>query len=168
VTLHKDLLEQARYLARRDKKRPKQANLRRAVSAAYYALFHLLVEDGAKAIRPSAVRDQVRRLYEHGSMKAVCKAWAQGAAANLPASTGALVTAPIERELSDVASAFVRLQNARHAADYDLARTFNRLYSVSLLGAAEQAFRDWNAIRATPNAAVFLASLLFEKQWKGR
>ena len=38
-----DLLEQANHLARREPKRPKQASLRRAVSTAYYALFHLLI-----------------------------------------------------------------------------------------------------------------------------
>ena len=168
MTLHTDLLEQARHLVRRDAKRPKQVNLRRAVSSAYYALFHLLVADGAKGVRPAAVRDHVRRLYEHGAMKSVCKAWAVGMPTNLPASTGTMVSAPIEPQLTDVASAFVRLQNARHAADYDLTRTFNRLYSISLLGSAEQAFRDWAAVRTTPNAGVFLAALLFEKQWKGR
>jgi len=36
-----DLLEQAKHLAIREKKRPRQASLRRAVSTAYYALFHL-------------------------------------------------------------------------------------------------------------------------------
>ena len=40
-----DLLEQARHLAKRGKKRPRQASLRRAVSTAYYALFHLLISE---------------------------------------------------------------------------------------------------------------------------
>src|SRR5712692_5365690 len=40
-----DLLEQARHLANREKKRPRQASLRRAVSTAYYALFHLLISE---------------------------------------------------------------------------------------------------------------------------
>ncbi|GAB4215496.1 MAG: hypothetical protein OHK0013_41130 [Sandaracinaceae bacterium] len=43
MALHDDLLAQAARLARTDKNRPKQANLRRAASAAYYALFHLLI-----------------------------------------------------------------------------------------------------------------------------
>jgi uncharacterized protein (UPF0332 family) len=43
MALAEDLLEQARHLAKREPKRPKQASLRRAVSAAYYSLFHLLV-----------------------------------------------------------------------------------------------------------------------------
>jgi uncharacterized protein (UPF0332 family) len=40
-----DLLEQAKHLANREKKRPRQASLRRAVSTVYYALFHLLVHE---------------------------------------------------------------------------------------------------------------------------
>lgn len=43
--LPEDLLEQAGHLARRERKRPRQASLRRAVSAAYYALFHLLTSE---------------------------------------------------------------------------------------------------------------------------
>ena len=43
-----DLLEQARHLANREPKRPKQASLRRAVSTAYYAIFHLLSMETAK------------------------------------------------------------------------------------------------------------------------
>lgn len=42
--LHEQLLSQAEHLARKDRTpNPPQASLRRAVSAAYYALFHLLV-----------------------------------------------------------------------------------------------------------------------------
>ncbi len=39
-----DLLEQAYHLANKDAQ-PTQASLRRAVSTAYYALFHLLIDD---------------------------------------------------------------------------------------------------------------------------
>ena len=38
MSLHQDLLAQARHLLRKEPRRPKQASLRRAVSAAYYAL----------------------------------------------------------------------------------------------------------------------------------
>ena len=40
-----DLLAQADLLLHLEKRRPKQASLRRAVSAAYYALFHFLIEE---------------------------------------------------------------------------------------------------------------------------
>ena len=43
-----DLLAQARSLATSDAKKPKQANLRRAISSAYYALFHFLCEEVTK------------------------------------------------------------------------------------------------------------------------
>ena len=40
-----DLLEQAYDLAQKELISPKQASLRRAVSTAYYALFHLLIDE---------------------------------------------------------------------------------------------------------------------------
>ena len=43
-----DLLEQAVRLAKLDVKKPKQANLRRAISSAYYALFHMLVDEACR------------------------------------------------------------------------------------------------------------------------
>ena len=48
--MHDELLEQARRLALLDRRRPKQANLRRAVSAAYYSLFHFLVDESCRGI----------------------------------------------------------------------------------------------------------------------
>jgi len=39
MNLAEDLLEQANHLARRERGKPKQASLRRAVSTAYYACF---------------------------------------------------------------------------------------------------------------------------------
>jgi hypothetical protein len=39
-----DLLEQAYDLANKEPTNPKQASLRRAVSTAYYAQFHLLID----------------------------------------------------------------------------------------------------------------------------
>jgi hypothetical protein len=39
------LPEQAKHLANREKKKPRQASLRRAVSTGYYALFHLLIHE---------------------------------------------------------------------------------------------------------------------------
>jgi len=40
-----DLLEQSYDLAHKEPANPKQASLRRAVSTAYYALFHLLIDE---------------------------------------------------------------------------------------------------------------------------
>ena len=43
MTVHDDLLAQALHLASKEPRRPRQASLRRSVSASYYAVYHLLV-----------------------------------------------------------------------------------------------------------------------------
>ena len=45
--LAEDLLRQADHLAAYERLNPSQASLRRAVSTAYYALFHLLIGEAA-------------------------------------------------------------------------------------------------------------------------
>jgi hypothetical protein len=47
MSLHADLLAQARRLVSQDPRRPRQASLRRAISTAYYALFHLLISEAS-------------------------------------------------------------------------------------------------------------------------
>jgi hypothetical protein len=63
------LLEQARHLARREKTRPRQASLRRAVSTAYYALFHMLIGEATLNWKRVDQRDLLARFFEHGKMK---------------------------------------------------------------------------------------------------
>src|SRR5712664_67396 len=67
-----DLLEQAQHLAQREPKRPKQASLRRAVSTAYYALFHLLITETTKNWKRPAERFTLARMFEHTLMGKVC------------------------------------------------------------------------------------------------
>lgn len=72
MSLHDDLLEQATQLARLDPRRPKQANLRRAVSSAYYALFHLLTEEAAGLYASEGgLIARVCRTHNHADMKKV-------------------------------------------------------------------------------------------------
>ena len=101
-------------------------------------------------------------------MKAVCKNWAIGQLNNLPGRTRALVVAPIAVELQDIAATFVDLQEARHAADYDLSQSFTRADALTLIARTRRAFDDWSNVRGSSNASIFLAALLFEKQWKTR
>ena len=63
------LLEQAQHLANRERKRPRQASLRRAVSTAYYALFHLLVSEAILNWKRVDQRHLLARFFEHGKMK---------------------------------------------------------------------------------------------------
>jgi uncharacterized protein (UPF0332 family) len=66
-----DLLQQAHHLARYETS-PSQASLRRAVSTAYYALFHLLLEDTVLRWQGSPeARSGLQRAFDHGPMKTV-------------------------------------------------------------------------------------------------
>ena len=163
-----DLLDQARHLATRDKYRPKQASLRRAVSAAYYALFHLLLDEGAGLfVADKGLRKLLRRAFGHGEMKKAANSFASGG--NLPDHVRKAYPAAIPTELRKVAKAFVNLQVSRHAADYDLAATFTRVEVQELIALAQTAVDDWHAVRARPadRAAIelFLAAMLLWDRW---
>src|SRR5277367_3991443 len=68
-----DLLEQAKHLANRERRKPRQASLRRAVSTAYYALFHLLISEATLNWRRPEQRHLFARMFEHGKMKSACE-----------------------------------------------------------------------------------------------
>lgn len=50
VSLHGDLPAQARHLATCEPQRPRQASLPRALSSAYYAVFHLLIAESTSLL----------------------------------------------------------------------------------------------------------------------
>lgn len=64
-----DLLKQAFLLLNKEPKTPTQASLRRSVSTAYYALFHLLVQDASANWSRLDARDYLARAFEHKTMK---------------------------------------------------------------------------------------------------
>ncbi|WP_428484096.1 hypothetical protein [Rhodopila sp.] len=176
MTLHHDLLDQALHLATRETKKPKQASLRRAVSAAYYALFHLLVADGAKRLspaKPAGLSLLIQRAFNHGAMRDVCKSFADGHRAAVrnsqpgqpPPATRKLITLPLDPPLFGVIQALIDLQEARNEADYNLDKQWNRLDVLSRVQTARQAFVDWAAIRNSPTATVFVVALLLQKHW---
>ncbi len=114
-----DLLEQARHLANREPKRPKQASLRRAVSAAYYALFHLLATETAKNWKRAAERPVIARMLDHGRMELVCKKKRDDLNEYLKARQPASRQREVSKHLRVVTEAFVQMQEHRHSADYD-------------------------------------------------
>ena len=162
MTLHNDLIEQAHHLALRDGTRPRQASLRRAVSAAYYALFHFLLDQGGRLMFPKNLpnlRLRAIRSFNHGEMRKVCERFAK--------STGIkdLTTNPLEIDLIDIATIFVDLQEARHRADYDLTENFGRVQVLGYVNQARQAVTKWTAVKEFPNARVFLVALSLHNRW---
>lgn len=169
MSLATDLLAQATHLAQVDKGKPKQANLRRSISVAYYALFHLLIGAGASCAGSklnAAGRATVMRSFEHANMKTVCSSYAKATAAGgIPARLSSLLTFPIEPALKNVAEIFVELQEQRHLADYDTSAKFDRLEVTALIQETTTAFNHWQIIKAKSNAKIFLMDLLLRKSW---
>ena len=162
MSLHADLLQQARQLALKEPRRPLQASLRRAISASYYALFHRLIDDATRRMFAghdrAALRGCVGRAFLHGDMKRVARQFAGGQVS--PKLSRGLNGEAVQPELARVAATFVDLQQARHEADYDTTRRFVRQDVIDLVDRAEQAFADWNTVRRSIQADVFLAGLL--------
>ncbi len=162
MSYHTDLLEQAEHLAGRERRRPRQASLRRSVSASYYALFHLLIDEAVgrmfRGNDRAALRDCMARAFGHRDMLGVARQFASnGIAPKLDPALNGLSLPP---ELVTVAKTFLDLQQARHEADYDRAARFTRPQALELFQQARQAFSDWRQVRGSPQADAFLAALL--------
>jgi uncharacterized protein (UPF0332 family) len=162
VSLPADLLEQAHHLARREPKRPKMASLRRAISTAYYALFHLLTEEASSFLisgsRPDreALRLTARRALAHSDMKAVSNGVRDPQSKVSRVWLSGLAVMP---DLRDVAQAFVELQEARHQADYDLGKSFTRQEAADLVDRCTEAFASWERCRKSPAAEAYLVAI---------
>ena len=164
MTLDRELPERTKHLASREPRRPKQASLRRAVSSAYYALFHLLIREATVLLAPPSpphLWPLVARAFQHNEMRAVARTFESGG--SLGSHHPRIQPSP---ELREVAGALRKLQEARHAADYDLQVKFTRATVALLLLEAERAFTTWSKIRRDEDAKVFLTALLLEKRWR--
>jgi uncharacterized protein (UPF0332 family) len=150
-----DLLEQAYHLANMDTGTPKQANLRRAVSTAYYALFHLLIDEAVGNWNIARQRSILARTFDHAKMKAVCRDHKDRFFSAGQPSAGV--------PLKNVASALSDLQENRHTADYDNGVHWSRIDALNQIDDARDAFADWQAIRATGAAQDFLLQLSLPK-----
>lgn len=92
--------------------RPPQAELRRAVSAAYYAMFHALAAccadmlvGATRASRSQQAWRQTYRSLEHGYAKNQC------------ANQGMMAQFPLA--IRKIAELFICMQRRRHVGDYD-------------------------------------------------
>jgi hypothetical protein len=106
-----DLLSVAEALIK-GSSRPKDANLRRAQSSIYYALFHTLAKEcadlfvgGNGASRGQRAWQQTYRALDHGRAKGAC-------------THGTMITR-FPDPIRDFANIFAQMQEKRHEADYD-------------------------------------------------
>lgn len=174
-TFSRNLIKQARRLATLNVRgRPDESNLRRSVSAAYYSLFHFLIDQATRQWVGTAPSDRplcnvLGRGYMHGEMKDACRQFASGLLQphliqRLP------VTRTIPAELKILATLFIDLQEARHAADYDLSdvATPKRSDVLQQLDDLEQTIADWKPIAKRETSRFFLASLVTWSEIKRR
>jgi hypothetical protein len=149
-----DLLEQSFHLARRDIESPKQAGLRRAVSTAYYSLFHLLIDEAVSAWAVERQRSVLARTFDHTKMKGICDSVLRTAAGGgKPPS-----------ELVVIARTFIELQERRHIADYDNSKNWSPQETLAVLDRASDAFDAWRTIRGHDAAQDFLLDLFLPKR----
>jgi hypothetical protein len=150
-----DLLALAGRLAKASPSKPRQADLRKAVSTAYYALFHTIAKNSAdclvgtvRAKRPDRAWAQVYRALDHGTAKTACEA-----ARNIG----------FPQDIKDCADAFVELQKARHDADYDPHHRITRAEAVQAVEKARQAMA---ALRRAPlyDRRAFAVQVLMRKR----
>ena len=118
--------------------RPRQSDLKKATSAAYYAMFHALCKicadcfvGGGGADKTSAAWRRVYRSVQHGFAQAQCR------------NRQALARFPQGIRL--FADRFAELQEKRHEADYDPDSRFQLDEVRAYLDNAETAIRQINA-----------------------
>ena len=138
-----------------------EAELRRGVSTAYYALFHLLIHEATtRIVTDAALRARIGRSFDHGPMKRVCEEYSTANFVNglWTVKSGAVI-AP---QLKDVGSAFVSLQEARIDADYNTVQLLGYAQAESHVTTAENAFQNWVACQADASCGVFLTELFLK------
>jgi uncharacterized protein (UPF0332 family) len=166
VSLHKDLLAQARHLCNREPKKPKQASLRRAISTAYYALFHCFIAGATATLVPSrhrSLRPLLGRAFTHKGMADACKRLINHAA-NPKAMTAFMGAVTCSPALLASADAFGELQQARHEADYNTARRFARSEAIELVELAESAVVAFDAALDDPHGVLLQLAFLDPNQ----
>jgi uncharacterized protein (UPF0332 family) len=165
------LLEQASFLAGVDPRRPRQSNLRRAVSSAYYAVFHFLVDQACRSLLGSnagrtSLRNILSRGFEHGQMKELSKSFASGTLPLWMRKTAPELTIPAD--LRFIAETFVMLQEQRHKADYNLSVRLARSETEELIASAREAIALWPVIADDDATRLYLAGLLCWKTLRQR
>lgn len=153
--LPRDLLKTANELVNVGNGKPRQANLLRATSTAYYALFHTLSRccadlliGGVNSERSKHAWHQVYRALEHTNAKRCCQ---HKDIEKFP------------REIQDFAAMFVTMQEKRHRADYDpIEKNYKSAVMIDLRN-VEKVIGDFSKVPAKDRRA-FAAYVLLKKR----
>jgi uncharacterized protein (UPF0332 family) len=156
------LLEQAdRLAAATQQGRPRGVDLRRAISAAYYAMFHFVLRTATDTVISTADKIQYARVYrslDHKPLRDLCRVVSRTGppgkfAAYLPSDGFAL-------EIEEFAAAFIDLQEKRHLADYDPYFQTTKSDTTLTIRTARTAIDRFDSAPSSDREA-FLSLLLF-------
>jgi hypothetical protein len=143
-----DLLEDARHLKARGDAEKRSSCMRRAISTAYYAVFHLLIEDFVEHWEFEDQRARLARMFNHQKMR------------DAPFTPRDKKNpTPVEIELVNIITAFGQLQKDRHRADYDLGWNIVETDVADAITLAEDTFAKWRSIRSEDVARHHLLSM---------
>ena len=133
-----ELVGHAEWLADAGRGHPNDADVRRGISAAYYAVFHDLTERLSRQLvgsYPRDVRNGIRRIWSHSEIARLAQEVVErsqvltsNADAPLPKRLGAfgplLDVAAADADLVASLRLFTEMQERRHMADYDHEASF--------------------------------------------
>lgn len=143
--------------------RPRQSYLRRAVSTAYYAVFHQFTLETSRHLLPQgSVTDRLalRRSVDHGAIRKVCD-WIANPNGS-PEHVRPMVTSLAQdNSVVTVALSFLDLLEARHRADYDHLNGFSKPAALQHLATAKATVRDLERLSA-PNKDRLLALIAMQ------
>lgn len=119
--------------------RPPVMELRRAVSSAYYAVFHQITMHIANELLGDATWTQehatVCRWVSHIDLKKLADAAALGPAPNRPVAS---VLGRVNPDLAELGQNYIDLQTARHDADYNDFAPVSKALSISWVDTAHR------------------------------
>jgi hypothetical protein len=156
MAYHDDLLVHAVELVRVAP--PTQVTLRRAVSAAYYAVFHYLIFEATSNWGNIPLRTALGRAYDHGVMRAASYRILDTIKFPFAGEDATAVN-----NLRFVARTFNQLQENRHFADYNLTKDLDALEASEQVKAAGDIFDTWPSIRGLQIAQAYLVWLLVKR-----
>lgn len=157
------LLRQANELGYREggEGQPRNINLRRAVSSAYYALFHGIVLTTTGLLLSDATLEERQRLarsFSHSNLRLACQYVVKPNDAPKMARPIAAAAAG-STPLVDVAEALLSLQEARHNADYDHLAGFTKAGVLQSVDVVVDALAKLETLKGTAALQRFVSLL---------
>jgi uncharacterized protein (UPF0332 family) len=161
-----ELLLHAIALTEGINQRLRDVSARRAVSAAYYALFHQLNGDAVSVLAPHVplkTNHRIQRWFDHSEMKRICSRFIPN---KLDHPLLELIGDSASPDLQFVARSFIQLQDVRHKADYDLGFALSDKEVWQFIEQAYEAKKAWARLKNSAEANIFILSLLLWKNWE--